>query len=248
MDRLTQAQAKVTVPIVQGNSLWGLLLAYHGQSPHPWEASELDVLKRLATQLAIAIQQSQLYQHIQTANRQLEHLATHDGLTQLANRRSFDIHLQQEWSRLLRDQAPLSLILCDIDYFKPYNDTYGHPAGDVCLQQVAQALEQVAQRPADLVARYGGEEFTIVLPDTDLAGAEAIARAIQQALAELGLYHGASPLGQHITLSLGIASLIPTTGQKAQTLIDQADAALYTAKQQGRDRFQVFVAEQAQQS
>jgi diguanylate cyclase (GGDEF)-like protein len=142
----------------------------------------------------------------------------------------------------------LSLILCDIDYFKPYNDTYGHPAGDVCLQQVAQALEQVTQRPADLVARYGGEEFTIVLPDTDLAGAEAIARAIQQALAELGLYHGASPLGQHITLSLGIASLIPTTGQKAQTLIDQADAALYTAKQQGRDRFQVFVAEQAQQS
>ncbi|PZO44317.1 MAG: hypothetical protein DCF17_04440 [Shackletoniella antarctica] len=248
MDRLTQAQAKVTVPIVQGNSLWGLLLAYHGQSPHPWEASELDVLKRLATQLAIAIQQSQLYQHIQTANRQLEHLATHDGLTQLANRRSFDIHLQQEWSRLLRDQAPLSLILCDIDYFKPYNDTYGHPAGDVCLQQVAQALEQVAQRPADLVARYGGEEFTIVLPDTDLAGAEAIARAIQQALAELGLYHGASPLGQHITLSLGIASVIPTAGQKAQTLIDQADAALYTAKQQGRDRFQVFVAEQAQQS
>ncbi|MEA5449735.1 diguanylate cyclase, partial [Leptolyngbya sp. CCNP1308] len=175
MDRLTQAQAKVIVPIVQGNSLWGMLLAYHSQSPHPWATSELDVLKRLATQLAIAIQQSQLYQHIQTVNRQLEHLATHDGLTQLANRRSFDINLQQEWNRLLRVQAPLSLILCDIDYFKPYNDTYGHPAGDVCLQQVAQALEQVAQRPADLVARYGGEEFVLVLPDTDQAGAEAIA-------------------------------------------------------------------------
>lgn len=237
VDHLTQAKARVIVPIVQGNSLWGMLLAYHNQSPHPWEDSELDVLKRLATQLAIAIQQSQLYQHIQTANRQLEHLATHDGLTQLANRRSFDANLQQEWSRLLRVQAPLSLILCDIDYFKPYNDTYGHPAGDVCLQQVAQTLEQVVKRPADLVARYGGEEFAIVLPDTDGAGAEAIALAIQQALAELALFHGASPLGQRITLSLGIASLIPTAAQKAQVLIDQADAALYSAKQQGRDRY-----------
>lgn len=240
VDYLTQAKAKVIVPIVQSDSLWGMLLAYHGQKPHPWEASELDVLKRLAIQLAIAIQQSQLYQHIQTVNRQLEHLATHDGLTQVANRRSFDIHLQQEWSRLLRVQAPLSLILCDIDHFKRYNDTYGHPAGDVCLQQVAQALEQVAQRPADLVARYGGEEFAIVLPDTDRAGAEAIARAIQQALAKLALHHGASPLGQRITLSLGLASVIPTAGQNAQTLVDQADVALYAAKQRGRDRYQVF--------
>ncbi|MEA5451613.1 PAS domain S-box protein [Leptolyngbya sp. CCNP1308] len=237
MDRLTQAQAKVLVPIVQGNSLWGMLLAYHSQSPRPWEASELDVLKRLATQLAIAIQQSQLYQHVQTVNRQLEHLATHDGLTQLANRRSFDIHLQQEWARLLRIQAPLSLILCDIDHFKPYNDTYGHPAGDVCLQQVAQTLEQVVQRPADMVARYGGEEFALVLPNTDQAGAEAIARTIQQALVDLALFHGASPLGQRLTLSLGIASVIPTADQKAQTLIDQADAALYSAKQRGRDRY-----------
>ncbi|MGB3201033.1 MAG: PAS domain S-box protein [Nodosilinea sp.] len=237
MDRLAQAKAKVIVPIVQSDRLWGMLLAYHSQIPHRWEAAELDVLKRLAVQLAIAIQQSQLYQHIQTVNRQLEHLATHDGLTQLANRRSFDIRLQQEWSRLLRVQAPLSLILCDIDYFKPYNDTYGHPAGDMCLQQVAEALGQAVQRPADLVARYGGEEFAIVLPNTDQAGAETIARAIQQTLAELGLYHGASPLGQCITLSLGIASLIPTMGQTAQTLIDQADAALYSAKQQGRDRY-----------
>ncbi|MFQ4137952.1 PAS domain S-box protein [Nodosilinea sp. PGN35] len=242
LDRLTQAKAKVIVPIVQGNCLWGVLLAYHGQGPHPWEDSELDLLKRLAIQLAIAIQQSQLYQHIQTVNRQLEHLATHDGLTQLANRRSFDIYLQQEWVRLLRVQAPLSLILCDIDYFKPYNDTYGHPAGDVCLQQVAQALGRVAKRPADLVARYGGEEFALVLPNTDRAGAEAIARAIQQALVELALFHGASPLGQRITLSLGIACQIPAGGQSVQGLIDQADAALYQAKQQGRDRYQIFAA------
>ncbi|MBD2234488.1 PAS domain S-box protein [Phormidium tenue] len=240
LDCLTQAQALVVVPIVQSNRLWGMLIAYQNQGPRPWEPSELDVLKRLAIQLAIAIQQSQLYQHIQTVNRQLEHLATHDGLTQVANRRSFDTYLQQEWGRLLRDQIPLSLILCDIDHFKLYNDTYGHPAGDVCLQRVAQALEQVAQRPADLVARYGGEEFALVLPDTDRAGAEAIARAIQQTLIELALFHGASPLGQRITLSLGIASLVPRQEQSAQILIDQADAALYLAKQQGRDRYRVF--------
>ncbi|MBD2110255.1 MULTISPECIES: PAS domain S-box protein [Cyanophyceae] len=240
LDGFTQARAQVVVPIVQGNRLWGMLMAHHSQGPRPWETSELDVLKRLAIQLAIAIQQSQLYQHIQTVNRQLEHLATHDGLTQVANRRSFDTYLQQEWGRLLRAQAPLSLILCDIDHFKQYNDTYGHPAGDVCLQRVAHALEQMAKRPADLVARYGGEEFALVLPDTDQTGAEAIARAIQQALAELALFHGASPLGQRITLSLGIASVIPTVEQQAQTLIDQADAALYAAKQQGRDRYRVF--------
>ncbi|MBW4460366.1 MAG: PAS domain S-box protein [Nodosilinea sp. WJT8-NPBG4] len=248
VDHLIEAKAKVVVPIVQNNNLWGMLLAYHGQSPHLWEPSELDVLKRLAIQLAIAIQQSQLYQHIQNVNRQLEHLATHDGLTQVANRRSFDTYLQQEWGRLLRAQAPLSLILCDIDHFKQYNDTYGHPAGDVCLQRVAQALEQVAKRPADLVARYGGEEFALVLPDTDRAGAEAIARAIQQALVELALFHGASPLVQRITLSLGIACVMPCVEQQPQTLVDQADAALYAAKQQGRDCYRVFRLGQGQAS
>ncbi|WOD39420.1 PAS domain S-box protein [Nodosilinea sp. E11] len=237
IDRLALARAKVAVPIVQSNRLWGMLMAYHNSEPRPWETSELDVLKRLAIQLAIAIQQSQLYQHIQAANRQLEHLATHDGLTQVANRRSFDTQLQQEWTRLGREQAPLSLILCDIDHFKLYNDTYGHPAGDVCLQQVAQALEQATKRPADLVARYGGEEFALVLPATDAAGAEAIARAIQRTLKQLALFHGASPLGQRITLSLGIATAIPIPERSPQTLVDQADAALYAAKHQGRDRY-----------
>lgn len=237
LDHLTQARAKITVPIVQNQRLWGLLFAYHCQGPRYWEPAELDVLKRLATQLAIAIQQSQLYQHIQAVNHQLEHLATHDDLTQLANRRSFDTYLKSQWNCLARDQAPLSLILGDIDHFKHYNDTYGHPAGDACLQQVAQALGQVVQRPADLVARYGGEEFAIVLPATDMVGAEAIARAIQKTLRHLALFHGASPIGPHITLSLGIASLVPTLATAPQELIDQADAALYAAKNQGRDRY-----------
>jgi len=214
-----------------------MLLAYHHQAPRLWEAAELDVLSRLATQLAIAIQQSQLYQRLQGMNRQLEHLATHDGLTEVANRRSFDIQLIQEWNRLLRVQKPLSLIMCDIDHFKPYNDTYGHPAGDVCLQAVAEAIAQVVKRPGDLVARYGGEEFAVVLPGTDQAGAEAIAQAIQQGIADLNLFHGASPIGQRITLSLGIASTIPSRDRAPQVLVDAADAALYQAKHQGRDRY-----------
>lgn len=237
IDQLIQTRAKVIVPIVQNSSLWGLLLAYHCQGPRPWETAELDVLSRLATQLAIAIQQSQLYQRLQGMNRQLEHLATHDGLTEVANRRSFDIHLNQEWSRLLREQAPLSLIMCDIDHFKPYNDTYGHPAGDVCLQKVAQAIAREAKRPADLVARYGGEEFAVVLSGTDQAGGEAIAQAIQQGIADLNLFHGASPIGQRITLSLGIASTIPSRDRTCQSLIDAADVALYEAKHQGRNRY-----------
>ena len=236
INRLTQAQGKVVVPIMQHSRLWGLLLACHN-GPRPWLDSELEVLQRLVTQIAIAIQQSQLYQRLQGMNRQLEHLATHDGLTQVANRRSFDTYLQQEWARLGRDQAPLSLILCDIDYFKLYNDTYGHPAGDACLQQVAQVLEQAIKRPADLVARYGGEEFAIVLPNTDTAGAISIAADIQQTLADQAIFHGASPLGRYLTLSLGLATTLPTLDRSAQTLIDAADAALYRAKNQGRDRY-----------
>jgi diguanylate cyclase (GGDEF)-like protein/PAS domain S-box-containing protein len=238
LDSLTQARAKIAVPIVQSNRLWGMLLVYHhAPGPRPWTTEEIDVLQRLAIQLAIAIQQSQLYQRLQAVNQQLEHLATHDGLTQVDNRRSFDTHLQQEWHRLLREQAPLSLILCDIDYFKGYNDTYGHPAGDVCLQKIAQTLTQVVKRPSDLVARYGGEEFALVLPTTDGEGAEAIAIAIQQALAEIALFHGASPISTHLTLSLGIATAIPTAEQTPQTLIDAADGALYAAKRQGRNRY-----------
>lgn len=243
LDKLTQARARVIVPIFQGTGLWGLLLAYDTEQPRSWEAAELEVLTRLTTQIAIAIQQSQLYQHIQTANQQLAHLATHDGLTQLANRRSFDTYLAKEWACLVRQQAPLSLILCDIDYFKSYNDTYGHPAGDCCLQEVAAVLQEVVKRPADLLARYGGEEFVIVLPVTDACGAEAIAVRIQETLERRNILHGESPLGGRITLSLGVATVIPTSGRSPQFLIDRADAALYAAKHHGRNQYQIFLDE-----
>lgn len=157
-----QVRANLVVPILQGEDLWGLLVAHQCSEPRLWQQVEIDLLKQLATQVAIAIQQSELYQQLQAANQQLQTLASLDSLTSVANRRRFDECLAQEWRRLARKQAPLSLILCDIDFFKTYNDTYGHQVGDQCLQQVAKAISNAVKRPADLVARYVGEEFAVI--------------------------------------------------------------------------------------
>jgi diguanylate cyclase (GGDEF)-like protein len=199
----------------------------------------------LRQQQQLAIQNCQLRQEIQQreqveaklqqANLQLYHLANTDSLTQIANRRCFNETLEQEWQRLKREQQPLSLILCDIDYFKQYNDRYGHPAGDACLQQVAQAIARCVNRPADLVARYGGEEFAIILPNTDLDGAVKIVKAIRAVLEALQISHTDSAVAAYITLSLGVACLIPTPNSSCQELIAAVDAKLYHAKQQGRN-------------
>ncbi|HCV32789.1 MAG TPA: diguanylate cyclase, partial [Microcoleaceae bacterium UBA9251] len=153
IDLLAQFDVKayLVVPLVQGEELWGLLMA-HQCSPRQWSQLEVELLSSLAAQLAIAIKQAELYQQLQAANLKLERWATSDELTQLANRRRFDQYLETEWRRQLREQTPLSLILCDIDYFKSYNDTYGHPGGDECLRQVARAIGDAVHRPADLVA------------------------------------------------------------------------------------------------
>jgi diguanylate cyclase (GGDEF)-like protein len=169
------------------------------------------------------------------ANRQLESLVNLDGLTQIANRRRFDDYLAIEWQRHQREQIPLALILMDIDYFKRYNDSYGHQGGDDCLTQVAQAIAQVPKRPSDLTARYGGEEFVMVLCNTDTEGALKIAAEVQTALANLAIPHE-TYVNNYVTLSMGVASLIPTSGQNPESLISYADKALYTAKDQGRNR------------
>lgn len=171
-------------------------------------------------------------------NQELQRLAHSDGLTQTANRRYFDAYLDQEWQRLGREQQPLSLILCDADYFKPYNDTYGHQAGDECLKQLAQVFLRGAQRPADLVARYGGEEFAIILPYTDTRGAIAVAEHIRDLLKELAIAHQASPLG-YLTLSMGIATAVPHPHRFPSALIAAADQALYQAKTSGRNDYRV---------
>lgn len=232
---LSSGQKAVFTEAKAQDFLWGLLVAQHCTAPRQWKQWEVELLESLAIQLAIAIQQAQLYQQLGEANLQLSRLAAIDGLTQLANRRRFDEYFNKEWRRLAREQAPLSLILCDIDCFKLYNDTYGHPAGDICLQQVAGAIRGAVRRPADLVARYGGEEFAVILPNTTTAGALRVAQTIRDRLRQLKIPHVGSLVSQYVTLSMGIASIIPTPNTFPSELISAADEALYQAKAAGRD-------------
>ena len=160
-----------------------------------------------------------------------------DGLTQIANRRRFDEYLLHEWARHLRLQQPVSLLICDVDHFKFYNDSYGHQAGDECLKSVAKAISQ-GFRNADLVARYGGEEFAIVLPHTDRAGAVIVAERVRSAVAAAAIPHMASPVCDRVTLSIGVACRTPQPkdGADARTLIEEADRNLYLAKHRGRNQ------------
>ncbi|WP_017304068.1 diguanylate cyclase domain-containing protein [Spirulina subsalsa] len=173
------------------------------------------------------------------ANAQLNRLASLDGLTQVANRRAFDAYLAQEWSEAQQTQQPIALILCDVDEFKAYNDTYGHVLGDRCLVDIAEVLQQQLPRPTGLVARYGGEEFALILPGFDSPAAIALTEQIQQALQSLSIPHEASTVSDAVTLSLGIAALIPPEGGAPSLLIEEADQALYRAKNQGRNQYQV---------
>jgi len=177
---------------------------------------------------------------LESANQELEKLANTDPLTQVANRRCFDRMLEGEWRRLLRESQPLSLLMLDVDHFKAYNDFYGHPEGDKCLTQVAQALTRITHRHGDCVARYGGEEFTVLLPNTNLAGAVQVAENIGQIIEELGIRHEASPIQPTLTVTVGVACLIPSFSHSPQTLVEQADQALYQAKAQGRNRRWVY--------
>lgn len=159
-----------------------------------------------------------------------------DGLTQIANRKYFDETFHREWLRSRRMKKPLSLIMCDIDHFKLYNDTYGHQAGDRCLKQVAQSLKASVSRPADLVARYGGEEFAVILPETAAEGAQAIAEIIQAAVEKLQIQHTSSKTADYVTMSLGIATMT-SLDMPEKELIERADRALYAAKGSGRNIF-----------
>ncbi|WP_413165249.1 diguanylate cyclase domain-containing protein [Capilliphycus salinus ALCB114379] len=179
-------------------------------------------LKRLASELKLA-------------NQELQRLAVTDSLTKLANRRQFDEYLVHEWLRMMREQQFLSLILCDVDFFKNYNDKYGHPAGDNCLRAVANAIRQQVKRPGDLAARYGGEEFVIILPNTQAEGAVNVAEGIRQQIKSLNLPHSQSKIADCITVSSGVASVVPHPNYSPSDLIAAADIALYEAKQQGRD-------------
>lgn len=170
--------------------------------------------------------------------QELHRISAQDGLTGIANRRSFNQALEREWLRAMRQQTPLSALLIDIDYFKQYNDHYGHQAGDECLKNIASSLSLAVLRPTDMVARYGGEEFVLLLPETDRHGALTIAERLQQVVTRLAIPHAMSPREQ-VSMSIGACTLIPQRDQPSQRLIACADRALYRAKAAGRSRIEV---------
>jgi diguanylate cyclase (GGDEF)-like protein len=240
-------------PIVERGQLIGILYLENNLVTGAFARDRLKILKLLTAQAAISLENAKLYERLkdyshtleikvaqrtadlETANQKLQRLATLDSLTQVANRRRFDEYLQQSWQRLMREQQPLSLILCDIDYFKRYNDTYGHQAGDECLKQVAQAISHSLKRPDDLAARYGGEEFAAILPNTPIEGAIQVAETISFQVQQLEIPHQRSSISDRVTLSLGISGLIPQPNNSIEILIANADRALYQAKERGRN-------------
>jgi diguanylate cyclase (GGDEF)-like protein len=169
------------------------------------------------------------------ANKKLEVLARIDGLTNVSNRRHFDELLHQEWGRLKREKGELALLLCDVDYFKDYNDTYGHLAGDQCLKDIARTINAGLQRPSDTAARYGGDEFVIILPNTTLEGALHLAEEIRESICRLVIKHGQSLIADYVTLTIGASSGFPGDGLPEDKFIWQADKALYEAKTKGRN-------------
>ncbi|TAN55339.1 MAG: diguanylate cyclase [Magnetospirillum sp.] len=223
-----------------------------GESTHGLKAENWCVMPRVKKRLYLAVDAGPIFDEDGTllavvetlrdnteqklAQMALHSLAVKDGLTGLANRRSFDERLEADWLHATREQTPLSLLLVDVDHFKLYNDTYGHQKGDSCLKAVAAVLDTHVFRPADLAARYGGEEFAVIMPTTDLDGALRVADRIREAVMELHLPHSASQSADWVTLSIGAASAVPTIDQSPADLITAADAALYRAKHAGRNR------------
>lgn len=185
-------------------------------------------------------ERKQTEQQLADAVAKLEDLSFVDGLTQVANRRCFDDKLQYFWKSCVREAQPLAIVLMDIDYFKPYNDNYGHQQGDNTLVAVAKAIAKSSKRATDLVARYGGEEFVMLLPDTDKRGALLIAETVRENVEALGIAHAHSQVAKVVTMSLGVVSVIPQVGQDPMKLVQLADKALYQAKESGRNQAQFY--------
>ena len=190
-----------------------------------------------AMQRIIQMRQSLLVltRKLDAANQELKRLTSLDGLTGIANRRHFDSVLLQEWRRSMRQGEELSILMCDIDFFKMYNDSFGHQSGDECLRRIAQTLTLTMDRGGDLLARYGGEEFVAVLPGTSLNGATLVAEQMRQAISQLAMVHPGTPFA-HVTASFGVASAIAMPETDPMDVVGAADLALYKAKHEGRNR------------
>lgn len=220
----------VFVPLKFGSHTIGVLSVQSAQTD-AYDEADVDLLQTCALYLSVRIHQAQL----ETQSARLENIASTDSLTGVANRRSFNERFASEWRRSIRRAGNLALLLIDIDFFKAFNDTYGHVAGDAALQQVATALASCLSRSEDLFARYGGEEFVAILPETSLSGAVCIAERMRQTVFDLGIAHSGSLL-QRLTVSAGVAWKIPVRGSSSEELLRAADTALYQAKRGGRNR------------
>ncbi|MCW0919988.1 PleD family two-component system response regulator [Pseudomonas sp. RG1] len=194
--------------------------------------SYMTLLQRDAAYRALRVSQQQLLD----TNLVLQRLMNSDGLTGLSNRRHFDEYLELEWRRSLRDQTQLSLLMIDVDYFKSYNDSFGHVEGDEALRKVAAAIRDASSRPSDLPARYGGEEFVLVLPNTSPGGARLLAEKLRQTVAALKIPHNTPAEGSSLTISIGLATMVPQAGSDCRLLISAADRGLYLAKKNGRNQ------------
>ena len=225
-----QSESAVYVPLRLGNDVIGVLSV---QTPvrEAYTSDDLALLETCGLYLAVAVGNAQLVR----ANTVLEGLATIDPLTGISNRRAFDERLRHEWQRAARSKRPLSIVIMDIDFFKAFNDTYGHVAGDACLQQIARVLAFALERPADILTRYDGKEFAAILPETGHAGATAIAEKMRAAAGGLHISHQGSTLGI-VTMSVGVATCIPAREASPYSLIESANSALHEAKSAGRNR------------
>lgn len=215
----------LSVPIVHHGATLGVL-RFEAQSPDAFTPANVLAFEAIADQIAGAINLASIRRDLEEANARLQRLSMLDGLTGIANRRRFDEALDVEWRRGVRSNAPLSLLMIDIDAFKPYNDAHGHQAGDDCLCRVGATLAESLQRAGDLVARYGGEEFTVLLPETDAGHARGVAEMLRERVA------ATAP----VTISVGVSTMIPDLGAASFVLVADADAALYEAKRSGRNR------------
>jgi len=191
-----------------------------------------DLVKRSRTEKQLRVEK----QRAEALAEKLYELSSIDGLTEIPNRRYFDELFADEWSRALRSGTVLSLIICDIDYFKDFNDHYGHLLGDECLKAVARELDMHARRAGDSVARFGGEEFAVLLPGTGPEDAQRLANEMRESVKALGIAHAGSRVSDQVTISMGVASMVPTQDAQPKQLLKEADEALYRAKHEGRDR------------
>lgn len=222
---------------VQTRTIPVIFVTGKGETEDEARGLEVGGIDYLTKPVRPAIVRARVRNHLELkrARDLLERLATLDGLTSIANRRRFDEQLEREWRRAQRNMSEISLIMIDIDFFKQFNDTYGHAQGDDCLRRIAASLESAVLRPADLITRCGGEEFVCLLPETGMSGARDVAERMQSSAAELAIPHGASTISDQVTLSMG-ATMAPGAGNAAAELVELADARLYRAEKGGRNQ------------